>query len=365
MFLSKLNIDIVILLAFLTSFLITFITIPTIIRMARFKNLFDIIDKRKVHKQQITRLGGMAIFAGFIVTILIFVNTQIFLFLGPFVAGLVIIFFVGLKDDILVISPFTKLLGQIIAASIIIIFGNVIVTSFHGFFGINDIHWFLGFIISLLIFLVTTNAFNFIDGVDGLAASLGAVSAFLFGLWFLLVGEIQFFIISLSLFASLLAFIRFNLFSKKNKIFMGDTGAMIIGYVISFLVIKFNEIDLLLPKSNHYFIYPAPAVAFGLLIIPYFDMLRVIYIRILQGKNIYSPDNNHIHHLFLRLGFSHKKITFILVTFSLIFSAFVVWASRLLPIRRLLLIELLVVLLVSFIPEFLVKNKEKKESKKF
>lgn len=361
MFLSKLNIEIVIFLVFSSSFLITFVTIPTIIRMARFKNLFDIVDQRKVHKQQIPRLGGMAIFAGFIVSILIFVDTKVFLFLGPFVAGLVIIFFIGLKDDILVISPFTKLMGQILAASIIIVLGNVIITNFHGFFGINDIHWFLGFIISLLIFLVTTNAFNFIDGVDGLSASLGAVSALLFGLWFFLVGEIQIFIISLAIFASLLAFIRFNLFSKKNKIFMGDTGSMIIGYVISFLVIKFNEVDLFLPKSNPYFIYPAPAVAFGLLIIPYFDMLRVIYIRILQGKNIYSPDNNHIHHLLLKLGFSHKKITFILVSYSLTFSAFVIWSSKFLTIRRLLLLELLIALLISFIPEYLVKKKEKKE----
>ncbi len=358
MFLSKINKEILFLIVFLSSFIITYITIPTIIRMARYKNLFDTIDQRKVHTKSVPRLGGMAIFAGFIISILIFIDTQKYHFLGPFVAGLVILFFIGLKDDILIISPFTKFVGQILAASIIIIPGNTMITSFHGFLGINQIHWFWGFFVSLLIFLVTTNAFNFIDGVDGLSASLGSVAALFFGVWFLLVNQIQFFIISLAISAALFAFIRYNLFSKKNKIFMGDTGAMIIGYVISFFVIQFNQVDLALKGLSVFYIYPAPAVAFGILIIPYFDMLRVIYIRILQHKKIYSPDNNHIHHLFLKLGFSHKQITLILVSFSVLFSVLCFWLSNFLSIKRLILIELLIVLFLSFIPEYIYKKKK-------
>ncbi|MEA3451013.1 MAG: MraY family glycosyltransferase [Bacteroidota bacterium] len=360
MFLSKINSEVLIFLVFFTSFIITYITIPTINRTARYKNLFDIVDKRKVHVQNVPRLGGIAIFAGFIITILIFIDTQKFAFLGPFVGGLVILFFIGLKDDIVVISPLTKLIGQILAASVIIIPGNCMITNLHGFFGIHEIHWIVGFIISLLIFLVTTNAFNFIDGVDGLSASIGVLTSLMFGIWFFLTNKLQLFYISLAISAALFAFIRFNMFSKDNKIFMGDTGSMIIGYVLSFFVIQFNEIDLLMKSSEQFFIYPAPAVAFGVLIVPYFDMLRVVYIRLLRRKSIYCPDKNHLHHLLLKLGFSHKQVTFSLVGFSLVFSVFVFWASNFLTIRRLFLVELIVVLLFSFIPEYFVKRKLKK-----
>ena len=360
MFIFNIESKIMIFLVFFTSFFITYIIIPTINRTARFINLFDYVDNRKVHFQNVARLGGVAIFAGFIITVLIFIDTQKFAFLGPFVGGLVILFFIGLKDDLVIISPFTKLVGQIIAASVIIIPGNCIITNLHGFFGIHEIHWIVGFIISLLIFLVTTNAFNFIDGVDGLSASIGALSSLIFGIWFFLTNNFQLFYISFAVSAALLAFLRFNMFSKNNKIFMGDTGSMFIGYVLSFLVIQFNEIDLLVKSTSQFFIYPAPAVAFGVLIVPYFDMLRVIYIRLLSGKHIYSPDKKHFHHLLLELGFSHKQVTFGLVSFSLIFSVLVFWASNYLTIRRLILVELLVVLLISFIPEILVKRKRNK-----
>ena len=160
---------------------------------------------------------------------------------------------------------------------------------------------------------------------DGLSASLGMVAATAFGIWFYLVGNYEFAIIAAALVASLMAFVRYNLFSTKNKIFMGDTGSMIIGYMLSFLAIKFNEVDLTLDRTNDFFILPAPAVAFGIMIIPYFDMLRVIYIRLLKRRSIFFPDKNHLHHLLLRLGFSHVKVTFILTTANIIFIIFVYW----------------------------------------
>lgn len=347
--------------AALLAFVITYITIPTIIRMSRFKKLFDIIDERKVHSEQIPRLGGMGIFAGLSISVLLFVNPEHFIGFGGFLAGLIILFFVGLKDDILIISPLTKFLGQIIAASIVVFFGGAMITNLHGFFGVNELHPVIGFVLTIIVFLTTTNAFNFIDGVDGLSASLGMTSALAFGIWFFLVGEYQHAIISVALIASLASFVRYNMFSKKNKIFMGDTGAMIIGYLLSFLAVKFNELNLSLDKSNPYFILPAPAVAFSVMIIPYFDMLRVIYIRLLKRKSIFFADKNHLHHLLLELGLSHKQITFLLTFVTILFIGLVYWLSGFVTIRRLLLIVLILALLLSFIPEILVKRKRLKD----
>lgn len=349
--------EILIVLAITASFLITYITIPTIIRMSRFKKLFDVVDDRKVHTEQIPRLGGMGIFAGLTISVLLFIDTSDYLGLGGLIAGLIIIFFVGLKDDILIISPLTKFLGQIIATSVVVFFADTIITDLHGFFGINEIPYILGFILTVLIFLVTTNAFNFIDGVDGLSASLGMTSALAFGIWFYLVGEINFAVISFALIAALGGFVRYNMFSKKDRIFMGDTGAMIIGYMLSFLAVHFNQINLNIDNASPYFILPAPAVAFAIMIIPYFDMLRVIYIRLLRKRSIFYADKNHLHHLLLELGLSHKKITFTLTSISMIFTGFIFWLSQFVTIRRLLLLVLLSALLLSFIPEALVRKK--------
>jgi len=349
-------------MAGVASFIITYVTIPTIIRMSHFKKLFDIVDERKVHSEQIPRLGGMGIFAGLTISILLFVQPENTLGLGGLVAGLIILFFVGLKDDILIISPLTKFLGQIIAASVVIIFGNVMITNLHGFFGIHEIHWIVGFILTILIFLVTTNAYNFIDGVDGLSASLGITSALAFGAWFFLVEKYQYAIISIALVAALAGFVRFNLFSKDKRIFMGDTGAMIIGYMLSFLAIKFIEIDLTIEQNHPFYILPAPAVAFAIMIVPFFDMIRVIYIRLLRKKSIFFADKNHLHHLLLELGLSHRKISFVLTLVTMAFVCFIFWLSHFVSIRRLFLVILILAMLLSFIPEFLVKSKRKKKN---
>jgi UDP-GlcNAc:undecaprenyl-phosphate/decaprenyl-phosphate GlcNAc-1-phosphate transferase len=352
--------NIILITSVLVAFIVTYITIPTIIGMARFKNLFDEIDERKLHTEQIPRLGGVGFFAGLLISVLLFVNTSEMIGFGGIIAGLFVLFLIGIKDDILVIAPLTKLIGQLIATVIIVLFGNTMITDLHGFFGINEIPWLIGFVITVFVFLVTINAFNFIDGVDGLSASIGLTTSAAFGVWFLLVKEYNMAIISFSLVAALFAFIRYNVFSKKSKIFMGDTGSMIIGFIVSFLAVHFNQMNIDVIDSR-YFILPAPAVAFGILIIPYFDMLRVMYIRTIKGQKIFYPDKNHLHHLLLRLGFNHRQVVLTLVLSNMAFIALVFYLSSFLTIRRLLLIELIIVLLASFIPEILVKRKKTKK----
>lgn len=344
-------------LSFFVAFLLTFFIIPTLLRMAKFKNLFDKIDYRKVHTKSIPRIGGIAVFSGVLISFLLFANLSDYKNGGAFIASLFILFLVGLKDDILVISPLTKFLGQILAATIVVVFGNGGVTNFQGVFGIYQLPVLIGYVFSILVYLITINAINFIDGIDGLAASTGIISTMAFGIYFLLFKQTVYVILSLSIIGSLLAFLRFNLSSDDKKIFLGDTGSMFIGFLLSFLAIRFCEVNIELKQTSDYFMYPAPAFAIGVMIIPYFDMIRVILIRIISKRHIYAPDNSHLHHILLSLGLSHKQITLTYSLTSVILIVIFYFFAQFTSVLRLFIIELLIVLFLSFIPEILFKRK--------
>ncbi len=342
-----------------TAFGVCYVTIPTLVKMARYKNLYDNINDRKVHKDLVPRLGGIGFFAGLFLSLVLFVNPADFKYLGVFAASLFILFFIGLKDDILIISPLTKLIGQILAVSILILFGNGGLTDFQGVFGIHQVPWYVGYLVSVVIYIATINAFNFVDGIDGLAASLGIISISAYGIWFFIAGKTVYFLIAISAVFSLLAFLRYNLFSKNNKIFLGDTGSMLIGFVVTYLAIRFNQTILTMNADMPGFIYPAPAMSFGFVVIPYFDLVRVIAIRLINKRHIYSPDNSHLHHIFLSLGFTHKQITLFFSLVSIVLIAIFWIIAHYTSTLRLLLIEFIIVLFLSFVPEFFyqrVKN---------
>jgi UDP-GlcNAc:undecaprenyl-phosphate GlcNAc-1-phosphate transferase len=165
----------------------------------------------------------------------------------------------------------------------------------------------------------------------------------------------------MSLIGSLFAFFLFNVFGEKNKIFMGDTGSLIIGLMLSILVIKFNELNI--DKSKECSIYPAPAVSFGILIIPLFDLMRVMFIRLVTGRALLKPDKNHLHHQLLLLGLSHAKVTLVISVINLLFIYFVFYTSKFISIRRQLLLILIVALALSYIPPYLLIRRKKRELK--
>ncbi len=297
-----------ILLSGALSFLITFFAIPVIIQVARQKKMFDEPDERKVHKMVIPTLGGLGIFAGFILATLLGVpwGSPEFQY---FVAAAIVIFFLGIKDDILVLSAAKKFIGQLVAAGIIIQFGGVQITNMHGFLGIGEIPQVASIILTLFTVIVITNSFNLIDGVDGLAGSLGLLTAILFGSYFFYVGQLMFAVMAFSLAGSLVGFLIYNF--SPAKIFMGDTGSLLIGLINSIMVIKFINVagaaDAKLPLEA------APAIGFAILIVPLFDTLRVFGQRILDKRSPFSPDRSHVHHFLLELGFNHKMVTFLCV----------------------------------------------------
>ncbi|MFZ1530310.1 MAG: MraY family glycosyltransferase [Ferruginibacter sp.] len=307
-----------ILLSAVLAFIITFFAIPVIIQIAKSKKLFDEPDERKVHKTVIPTLGGLGIFAGFIIAILMGVPAGINPEFQYFVAAAIVIFFLGIKDDIIILSASKKFIGQLIAAGIIIKFGGIQITNMHGFLGIYEIPYVAGVILSFFTIIVITNSFNLIDGVDGLAGTLGLITTLAFGTYFIYIGKTAYGVLAFSLSGSIIAFLIYNF--SPAKIFMGDTGSLLLGLVNSILVIKF--INLASVSQAPFAIQASPAVGFAIMIIPLFDTLRVFGLRILDRRSPFSPDRNHIHHYLLDLGFSHRKITITCATVTMTFIAF-------------------------------------------
>jgi len=297
------------------SFAITFLAIPVIITVAEQKKLFDIPDARKVHRNPIPSLGGLGIFAGFMLACLIAIPYSQATNFQYYFAAAFVIFFLGLKDDILVISPIKKFIGQVLAAFLIIYKGNIQIKSMYGFMGIHELPEMFSLLLTYLTIIVVINSFNLIDGIDGLAGTLGLMSSMIFGLYFLQINQPAYSILAFSLAGSLAAFLIFNF--QPAKVFMGDTGSLMVGLVNAILVIKFIMVANL--PETPYPIIASPAVSVAILAIPLMDTLRVFAIRIFHRRSPFSPDRNHIHHLLLDRGYSHRFISLMLVSVNLLF----------------------------------------------
>jgi UDP-N-acetylmuramyl pentapeptide phosphotransferase/UDP-N-acetylglucosamine-1-phosphate transferase len=299
------------------AFLITFFAIPVIIEVAKDKKLFDEPGERKVHKAVIPTLGGLGIFGGFIIATLIGVPPATATVLQYFMAAIMIIFFMGIKDDVLILTASKKFIGQLVAAGIVIKFGGIQITDMYGIMGIHALSPTASFLLTLFTIVVITNSFNLIDGVDGLAGSLGLLTSLIFGFYFYFSGEPLYAVLALSLAGSLVAFLIYNFYPAK--IFMGDTGSLLIGLVNSILVIKF--ITIASNPSSTIPLESAPALGFAILLVPLFDTLRVVSHRIISRRSPFCPDRNHIHHFLLDLGLSHKMIALTCVAANILFIA--------------------------------------------
>lgn len=292
----------------LLSFCISYLSIPVIIKIANLKKLYDDPSSRKVHITPVPALGGVAIFASVLICLSYLISFSVTPELQYLIGASVIIFFIGLKDDLLVISPFKKFIGQAIATLILIYKGNFIISSLYGFLGYTELGLIPSIIITSLAILMIINSFNLIDGVNGLAASLGIVSCLFFGSMFYIVDEIGYTILSFATVGSLVAFLKFNW--TPAKIFMGDTGSLFLGLVNSVLFIKFMNLGSF--NASGILVSQSALIGFSVLFIPVIDTLRVFSVRLFTGKSPFYSDVNHIHHLLLKRGLSHLQVTFIL-----------------------------------------------------
>ncbi|MBN8621744.1 MAG: undecaprenyl/decaprenyl-phosphate alpha-N-acetylglucosaminyl 1-phosphate transferase [Flavobacteriales bacterium] len=343
------------------SFLLTFFSIPTIVKISRRKNLMDEPGTRSSHLRKIPNLGGIAIFYSLAVcaSVFAFELFEIYKFLF---ASLVILLYIGVMDDIVVMRAYKKLFAQIVVSALMVIGSDVRIRSFFGLFGIYELNYFFSVAISIFTFIILINAFNLIDGIDGLAGGYSIICSALFGISYFRLGEYNYPLVVLSavIIGSVTGFLYYNLSnSRSSKIFMGDTGSMILGFLLAFTAICFIDIfiDKKLPGVPRYYLQAAPSIAMAILILPIVDTLNVILVRLFNGSSPFTADKNHIHHSLLDLGLSHRRSTVYIIMYYLFIVA-VAYFFRHINVNLLLLIIIVLGFIGAYIPKFLLKLRE-------
>ncbi len=294
---------------------------PSIIRIAIRRGIVDAPCDRKAHHKVTPSFGGVGIFLSTVLISLLFIPSENMDQIRYVFAALTIIFLVGARDDLDPITPAAKLIGQLMGVSLIIFCAGIKLTSLHGLFGIFELSEGASYVITTLLFIFLINSFNLIDGIDALCASISILVLAVLGTWFFYIGDTAFAVLSMTTAGATLAFLRYNI--SPSKIFMGDTGSLVLGAMCSVLVIHFVEGGAIASGASFGSLV---TIAIGLLILPAFDTTRVFCQRVINGKSPFQPDKNHIHHLLLQVGLSHMQATGILLVTN---TGFLVLALRL------------------------------------
>ncbi|MFN3951342.1 MAG: MraY family glycosyltransferase [Thermaurantimonas sp.] len=276
--------------------------------------------------------------------------------LNSILCALIVLFVTGIKDDLYPMVPYKKLLGQLVASAIVSIHGGVRIKSIYGIFGIFEIPYFASIILTIFIFLFLINAFNFIDGINGLTAGIGIIASLTFSWWFWVMNEPLFLLLSICTFGALLAFIIYNF---KGKIFMGDSGSMVVGFLMTVLTVYFIKVSEDY-QPNIFYNISAVVYALAVMIIPVYDTIRIVFIRIfIHQKSPFRADRNHIHHMLVDIGMKHHQAAFLLYVYN-IFIIFLAWYLNgiILPKYQLILFAGLSILFSGII--FLLKQNKKR-----
>ena len=321
-------------IAFLTSVFFAGIIIPQILLIAFRKKLFDVPDARKIHTSAVPRLGGIAfnlvtifsLFFVFGINIMgsngIFmeqISTDALQFCFGFCA-LMLIYIVGIADDLIGVRYKAKFVVQTLAALFIVVSG-LYINNFHGLFGLHEVNPFFGGFITVIAIVFITNAINLIDGVDGLASGLCIVAFAYYGVMFFCLGMFVYSLIAFAVLGTVIQFYYYNVFGKaekQKKIFMGDTGSLTLGIFLCFLSLKLNQVP-----DSHSFVSNAFVMAFAPLIVPCFDVIRVYIHRLRKHRSPFLPDKNHIHHKIMRCGVS-QRVTMVSI---IVFAVFIALAN--------------------------------------
>ncbi|THV61223.1 undecaprenyl/decaprenyl-phosphate alpha-N-acetylglucosaminyl 1-phosphate transferase [Flagellimonas alvinocaridis] len=333
-------------LLFMGSFLLVYLTIPKIIGVVEYKRLMDDPNKRSSHNKKTPTLGGVSFFFTLIVAFFFIKSWHTFQEDIYIIPGLTILFVVGLKDDLVVLSPGSKLIAQVLAITFVLLNESFTIESLNGFLNIYEIPYYLYLIIAGFLMLTIINSYNLIDGIDGLASIVGIVIMIIYTTIFYLSHEYFFALIAIIMNACLMAFFGFNVSSSK-KIFMGDTGSLIVGFIISILTLKFLALEPTSYGELPFLLENAPLIAISILIVPLFDTARVFTIRIANKKGPFSPDRNHVHHVLIDFwGLSHKQASFIIGCFNILFVVlFIILGSKAKNLGMVIMLVSVVILL--------------------
>jgi len=326
----------ILLLGAITSFFVVLFTMPSLIKVARMKHLVDEPgEQRKVHHRSVPTIGGIIIFASIIFSYSLWfpraavINVggdadyeQMYFAMGAayldfkfMLSAMVLLFFIGVKDDIIGFSPVKKLVGHMLVGYILVMMAGIRITDMHGLFGVYDLPDYVSIALSFFVYVVLVNAFNLIDGVDGLAAGIGLIAAVAYGTWLFLAGDVALSLLAFVLAGSLVGFMVFNW--HPARIFMGDSGSLIIGAIIAVLAIKVIDHD-----TTRLPIYlkqiPTPIFAMAVIAYPLVDTLRIFIYRMVRGVSPFAADRNHIHHRLMDMKLGHRKTTLILYLYALV-----------------------------------------------
>lgn len=316
----------VLILVFLTAFTVVLYATPALIKVAVLKRLIDTPgEERKVHKRSVHTIGGIIIYAGTLFAYALWFNAEdriepdrVFQAVTEFkliVATSLILFFVGVKDDIIGTAPVKKLFAHIVVALILVLIGDIRITSLHGIFGVYEIPNWGSVFLSIFTYVVVVNAFNLIDGVDGLAAGVGFISCTAFGTWFIFAGEFGYAALAFALAGALSGFLIFNF--SPARIFMGDSGSLVIGMFVCVLAIKMIEYPI--QRLDSFWVHVSkPVFAVSALAYPLLDTLRIFVIRAVKGQSPFLADRNHVHHKLLDCRYSHAQTVVIIYAFSVL-----------------------------------------------
>lgn len=316
--------------AFAVAVLLGTIMLPKILLISYKKRLFDMPNKRKVHDVPVPRLGGLSFFPVVLVAVCLSIGLCYYVDLPPeefrrtpyeylfFLVGCMLLYIIGVADDLVGVSYRYKFVVQIITAALLAFTGDWI-SSLGGLFGVHDISPWVGMPFTVLIIVYITNAINLIDGIDGLASGLSCVALFALGILFAYRGEWAFVMLAVATLGVLIPFWFYNVFGnalRGHKLFMGDTGSLTLGYILSFMVVHVSD------SSVDFYTTRDVVIAFSTLLVPLLDVVRVVLGRIRDGKSPFLPDKRHIHHKLQRTGMRIRMVLVTILAISLFFILF-------------------------------------------
>lgn len=321
-------------IAFVLSMIAGWITIPQIVVISKRKRLFDEINERKVHSSAVSRLGGLSFFPSAMFAFTLCLGLRYYNNIGLDVltesvlltdmlfmmAAMFIIFMIGLADDLVGVGYRYKFGVQIMAGMLLVLAG-LDFENLSGLFMVHDLPWWISAVLTVLFTVFILNAFNLIDGVDGLCSGIGSFILIVLGTWFVVSGYYVYAMFASAMLGVVVMFFRYNFFGERLKIFMGDTGSLTLGFMVIFLSLKMLQCNATPQSMIHGTQLSDPlAYILGLLFVPAFDVIRVSVNRINNGKSPFHPDKTHLHHKFLASGLTHRRCTFSVLVLVIFFS---------------------------------------------
>lgn len=324
--LSELQINQII-FVFIWVFILSYVFFPLIRRIIISLKIKNNVLSRSSHEGYVPNFGGLVFFISYFSVFFLIPDFRESNTTFVLLASMAVIFVTGFLDDLITLSPKLKLVGQLISATIVLVEPQLTINSLYGFLGIYEFSFFYSTIGTVFFLVLLINAFNLIDGIDGLTAITGIVISVFYSLIFFKASQFLFFTICITNIAMLLAFLRYN-FSKRKKIFMGDTGSLLLGLVLGILTIKIMSLNLIALNTFSFPQRKVPLLLMGILFIPILDTFRVLIIRYLNGKPIFEADRNHLHHILIDAGFSHRSVSFGIGLFNTVIAVFMFFVVK-------------------------------------